>query len=160
MAGALLLSVPNIAEVFLALADHPDLVGRSRGSLLEQAQSACSSARGSAARNIICRPRAALLQGRLAALRGHPRIARACYRNAISHAQRLGMPLEEALGHLALSGAAADETRRRDHWRVAGDIAKRTGAAWLPWFGAPNAFGTGQVRKTAVPELSATPSQV
>ena len=70
MAGALLFSVPSIAEVLLVLVEHAGAVGRSRAELLALSKIACRAAQRFAARNRICRPRAALLRGHLAAARG------------------------------------------------------------------------------------------
>jgi hypothetical protein len=133
MAGALLFSVPCIAEVLLVLADRAASVGRTRDELLALSKVACESAQRFAARNRICRPRAALLRGHLAAARGRPRQLHACYREALADAQSMGLPLEQAMSHFALSAMPGPATDRDEHERQAAAILQRLGVVWAPW---------------------------
>lgn len=133
MAGALLFSVPCIAEVLLVLADQATAVGRTRDDLLALSKVACESAQRFAARNRICQPRAALLRGHLAAARGYTRQPRACYREALVVAQSLGLPLEQAMSHLALSTMPGTAHDRDEHRKQAAAILQRLGVVWAPW---------------------------
>lgn len=125
--GIALISVSATAEVFLAAAEAGK--GQSREALA-LARSACKAVRAYAAKTAICRPRAMLLRGRLALLRGHSRQARRCGLRALREAERLDMPLERALCHLALARVEADE-RSRSELRCGLDILERIGAR--PW---------------------------
>jgi class 3 adenylate cyclase len=132
MAGALLFSVPAIAEVLLVLAQDAGGLGRTRDELLELATAACGAAQGFASRNRICRPRASLLRGHLAATRGRRAFRRRFYSEALAEAKRIGLPLEEAMSHFAL--AQLDETASGEaHRGEAGRIVERLGVAWQPW---------------------------
>jgi predicted ATPase len=133
MAGALLFSVPSIAEVLLVLAQEPEGTGRSRDELLALSKSACRAAQHFAARNRICRPRASLLRGRLAATRGRSRRSEDYYTEALADAKRMGLPLEEAMSHLALAQTGASATARDAHRHEASEILQRLGVVWAPW---------------------------
>jgi hypothetical protein len=133
MAGALLFSVPSIAEVLLALVDQAAAVGRTREDLLVRARVACAAAQKVAARNLVCRPRLTLLRGRLATVLGRSRKSYACYVKALAGAQRLGLPLEEAMSHLALAAQPGREKDHNLHIAQASEIFQRLGAVWSPW---------------------------
>ena len=134
MAGALLFSVPSIAEVLLVLADHADAVGRSRDELLALSKVACRAAQRFAARNRICRPRASLLRGHLEATRGRLRRQERYYNEALRDAKSLGLPLEQAMSHLALAQMPGPSTTARDAHRHEGvQILQRLGVSWQPW---------------------------
>jgi len=61
----------------------------------------------------IGRPRARLMSACLLSLLGHPRRAQRRFHGALSLAQRLGLPYEEALIHAHLGAAAASDSRER-----------------------------------------------
>ena len=133
MAGALLFSVPSIAEALLVLAQDPATAGRSRDELLALCRTACRAAQRFAARNLICRPRASLLRGHLAAARGRARLQQVCYRRALVDAKRLGLPLEQAMSHYALAQTPGSAGERDAHRHEAGEILERLGVVWSPW---------------------------
>ena len=133
MAGALLFSVPSIAEVLLVLTEHAEDVGRSHGDLLALSRTACKAVQRFAARNRICRPRAALLRGHLAAARGRSRRQQNHYSVALADAESLGLPLEQAMSHLALAKISGLSAARDAHRHEAGKILQRLGVAWAPW---------------------------
>ena len=133
MAGALLFSVPAIAEVLLVLAQKPEGLARTREELLDFAKTACRAAERFASRNRICRPRASLLRGHLAAIRGRRGLRRSCYGEALSEAKRIGLPLEEAMSHFALAQVDDAAASSDEHRFEAGRIVERLGVAWEPW---------------------------
>jgi hypothetical protein len=133
MAGALLFSVPSIAEVFLVLADHAGAVERTRDHLLEMSNVACEAAERFAARNRICRPRASLLRGHLVAGRGRWHRQKDLYRTALAEAERLGLPLEQAMSHFALARMAGPDTARDRHMDQADQILQRFGVVMASW---------------------------
>lgn len=113
--GIALLSVGACAEFFLARAEAVDdaTLGLAR---LRTARAACAAARSYARKTRIFVPRALLLESRLAVLLGRPRQARRHALRALGEAERLQLPLEQALAHLALArlGAAGREAAHRD----------------------------------------------
>ena len=133
MAGALLFSVPCIAEVLLVLAQQPEGLSRTRDELLDLSKAACRAAQRFAARNRICRPRASLLRGHLAASRGRSHRREGHYADALANAKRMGLPLEQAMSHLALAAMDVPPAARDAHRREAGEILQRLGVAWAPW---------------------------
>jgi hypothetical protein len=133
MAGALLFSVPSIAEVLLVLAEHAEAVGRSRDELLALSKIACRAAQRFAARNRICRPRASLLRGYLAAAHGRLRRQEGYYSEALRDAKNLGLPLEQAMSHLALAQMPGPSAARDAHRHEAGQILQRLGVSLEPW---------------------------
>jgi hypothetical protein len=82
---------------------------------LQQARAACRAVRQYGGKTRICRPRAHLLTGRLALLNGHRRQAVRQFQRGLTEARGLGMPLEQAMCHLALAEAVGDDAERRHH---------------------------------------------
>lgn len=129
--GIALLSVCAATEVHLALAERPS-DHSSAGALIARARIACKATRLYAIKTRICRPRALLLSGRLAMLLRRPRKARKRWRLALKVATRLGMPLEQAMCHLALSSTASVSSDAEAHRQCGLEILQRLGAK--PWF--------------------------
>jgi hypothetical protein len=126
--GIALFSVCATAEVHLALGMRDD---RSAGPDFRSARTACRLMRRYATQTRICRPRALRVEGELCFARGRKLRARMLLRSALREAEHFGMPLEQALCHLALSEAAASQGQRQAHHRSGAELLERLGAN--PW---------------------------
>jgi adenylate cyclase len=133
MAGALLFSVPSIAEVLLVLSERAGSVGRTRRELMDMSRVACKAAQRFAARNRICRPRASLLRGHLAADLGRRRDRERLYLAALAESERLSLPLEQAMSHFALAELEGPVTARDRHRLQANEILQRFGVVMASW---------------------------
>ena len=129
--GIAMFSVYAVAEVHLALVERAVRDAAPHAALLLRAHAACRAARQYAAQTRICRPRAWLLAGRLAMLEGQAARAAACIGRALGDAERLGMPLEAAMCHLALAQAASAGVSYRGHTERGHTLLGGLGAQ--PW---------------------------
>ncbi|HVY46576.1 MAG TPA: hypothetical protein VHB21_11885, partial [Minicystis sp.] len=77
------------------------------------------------------RPRRSLCAGVAAWLDGRPRAAHRAWKSALSSAERLGMPYEEARAHAEIAlHLPAGDAARRVHFERARASFERVGAAW------------------------------
>jgi hypothetical protein len=131
-------SVSAVAEVYLELLERSRQRGGRTEALRTRAGQACGAVSAYAARTRICRPRASLLEGRLALADGHSRRAAAQFQRALRWARRLEMPLDEALSHLGLAEALAESDVRRRHRHEGESMLRALGARpWgYDWIGA------------------------
>ena len=129
--GIAMYSVCAVADVFLTLASQSASIPGTGVSYASSARAACRAARRYAAQTRICRPRANLLESRLALLEGRPRTASARAATALAQAEQLQMPLELGLAYLALSESRpTDDTKALAERGVA--LVQSLGAN--PWF--------------------------
>ncbi len=140
--GIAMYSVCCVAEVFLALAGPATHDPLRRGDFLAEARAACRGVRQYAAQTRICRPRAKLLSGRLALRGGRERRAAKLFASALTEAERLGMPLEQAECHLALARIMPPGAERQARAGRGADIMRTLGAS--PWRYAEDAGIEGQ----------------
>jgi adenylate cyclase len=129
--GIAMYSVCAVAEVFLALGKDVPAKTEQRRDFLVAARTACRAVRRYAKQTRICRPRAALLTGRLALLEGHRQRAARLFTHSLTEAQRLGMLLEQAEAHRELAAIQAADAARDAHAGRAAAIMQRLGAD--PW---------------------------
>jgi tetratricopeptide (TPR) repeat protein len=95
------------------------------------AQSACKIMNGWGRTFPIGRPAANCYQGLFYWLDGKPDKARAAWEKSLALAQKLAMPLDEALAHYEIGRHLdADDAKRADYLRRALDIFERLGAAY------------------------------
>jgi adenylate cyclase len=125
--GIALFSVCAPVEIYLSLA------ARNRDDQLDfgRANAACKVMRRYAARTRICRPRALRLTGELALARGAQIQGRRLLRRALYEADHLGMPLEQALCHLALSKTVYSGVRQVAHRRTGKKLLEQLSVT--PW---------------------------
>ena len=136
--GIAMYSVCAVADVFLTIAEREATDRRQRERLRVTAGRACKAVARYAARTCICGPRAMLLNGRLAQLKGRRRHAERLISRALATAERLGMPLEQAEAHRALAAHHGPEARALGHAERAASLMQRLGAA--PWRYGKTAF--------------------
>jgi adenylate cyclase len=129
--GIALLSVSAATAVHLIFAEQPDGSRSPAAALVKRARTACKATRLYASKTRICRPRALLLSGRLAMLLHRPRTARRRWLRALKMANRLEMPLERALCHVALSCVADAPSEAAAHRQRGLELLQRLGAR--PW---------------------------
>jgi class 3 adenylate cyclase len=123
--GIALLSVGACTDFFVARAEAA--AGQpSHDASLRTARLACGAARSYAAKTRIFLPRAELASARLALLLGRTGRARRRAQQALAQAERLHLPLEQALAHLALAGIAGGEAEAL-HRAQAAAILQRLG---------------------------------
>jgi class 3 adenylate cyclase/tetratricopeptide (TPR) repeat protein len=126
-------SVSAVAEIFLELLERTQRNGERDEALHASATKACRAVSAYAARTRICRPRALVLEGRLALAEGRKDRAVTYFKRALGWAQRLRMPLDEALSQLGLAEALADGgARGRGRHYEQGILMLRTLGA-RPW---------------------------
>jgi hypothetical protein len=141
-------SVTAVAEVFLELLERSQRHGGHDAALHARAAEACRAVSAYAARTRICRPRALVLEGRLALAEERKGRAVAQFQRALGWAQRLRMPLEEALGHLGLAEALADSGARGRHYERGVSMLNALGAR--PWGYDSMAVAVASEAETAV----------
>jgi hypothetical protein len=141
-------SVTAVAEVFLELLERSQRHGGHDAALHARAAEACRAVGAYAARTRICRPRALVLEGRLALAEQRKGRAVAQFQRALGWAQRLRMPLEEALGHLGLAEALADSGARGRHYERGVSMLNALGAR--PWGYDSMAVAVASEAETAV----------
>jgi hypothetical protein len=124
-------SVSAVAEVFLELLERSQRHGGRDQALHARAAEACRAVSAYAARTRICRPRALVLEGRLALAEQRKGRAVAQFQRGLGWARRLRMPLEEALSHLGLAEALADSEARGRHYEQGVSMLSALGAR--PW---------------------------
>jgi class 3 adenylate cyclase len=124
-------SVCAVAEVFLELLERSRNSGERAEALRKRAGEACGAVSAYAMRTRICRPRARLLEGRLALADGRPRHAAGQFRRALSWARHLAMPLDEALSYLGLAETLGESDARRRHRHEGESMLRAIGAR--PW---------------------------
>ncbi len=124
-------SVSAVAEVFLELLERSQRHGGRDTALHARTAEACRAVSAYAARTRICRPRALVLEGRLALAEQRKGRATAQLQRGLGWAQRLRMPLEEALCHLGLAEALADGDARGRHYEQGVSMLNALGAR--PW---------------------------
>jgi hypothetical protein len=122
--------VAGIADVYLAAAEA-SLAGNTGAPDLTHAIEACAAAKSYAGKARIFRPRALLIEGRLAMLRGRRARAESQWREALARATDLQMPLEQGLALAALAGIDSDPAKRADCARRSAALLRDIGAA--PW---------------------------
>ena len=93
----------------------------------QAARQACAALHTFARIFPIGKPRDLLLHGRLLHLSGRPRRARAAWRASLSTAQRLGMPLDAALGHTQLGLSAMGTPQGQWHLEQARTLQHQLG---------------------------------
>lgn len=141
-------SVTAVAEVFLELLERSQRNGERDQALRARAAQACRAVTDYAARTRICRPRAFVLEGRLALAEGRKGQAVAQFQRASVLARRLRMPLEEALSHLGLAEALADNDARARHREQGLSMLRGLGAR--PWGYDSMAAAVASEAETAV----------
>jgi hypothetical protein len=124
-------SLTAAAAVFLELFERSQRNGGRDEALRVRAAEACRAVSVYAARSRICRPRALVLEGRLALAEGRNSRAVAQFWRALGWARRLRMPLEEALSHLGLAQAMLDSGARGRHYEQGISMLGALGAR--PW---------------------------
>jgi tetratricopeptide (TPR) repeat protein len=129
--GSAYTSLTAMAEVFLELLERSHSEGRRDEVLHARATEACRAVSAYAARTRIGRPRALVLEGRLALAEGRSRRALAQFQHGLGWARRLRMPLEEALSHLGLANALSDVGAREHHREQGVSMLRELGAR--PW---------------------------
>jgi hypothetical protein len=143
--GIAMYSVCAVAEVFLALGRDALAKAESAREFLVTARIACKAVRRYAAQTRICRPRAALLAGRLALLEGQGQRAARLFAHSLTEAQRLGMLLEQAEAHRELATVDAADAARDTHTARTAAIMQRLGAD--PWRYAASGERNNSIRK-------------
>jgi class 3 adenylate cyclase/tetratricopeptide (TPR) repeat protein len=124
-------SATAIAAVFLELLERSQANGAGDEALHARAAEACRAVSAYAARTRICRPRALVLEGRIALAEGRKSRASGQFQRALDWARRLRMPLEEALSHLGLARALTDGEARGRHFEQGRSMLHAIGAQ--PW---------------------------
>ena len=141
-------SVTAVAEVFLELLERSQRHGGRDAAIHARAAEACRAVSAYAARTRICRPRALVLEGRLALAEERKGRAVAHFQRALGWARRLRMPLEEALSHLGLAEALADSGARGRHYEQGVSMLNALGAR--PWGYDSMAVAVASEAETAV----------
>lgn len=141
-------SVTAVAEVFLELLERSQRHGGRDQALHARAAEACRAVSAYAARTRICRPRALVLEGRLALAEKRNGRAVAQFQRGLGWARRLRMPLEEALSHLGLAEALADSGARGRHYEQGVSMLNALGAR--PWGYDSMAAAVASEAETAV----------
>ena len=130
--GIVMYSVCAVADVFLALAEFGAMpIAVRPGTALLSARAACRVVWRYAAKTRICRARAELLAARLALLQGRQRRAARQLGRALANAKRLGMPLEQAMCHLALARLQNTDAAKRMHAGRGSDVMRDSGCRSL-----------------------------
>ena len=129
--GSAYMSLTAMAEVFLELLERDRKEGGHDTALHARATEACRAVSAYAARTRIGRPRAYVLEGRLALAEGRNSRAAVQFQRALDWARRLRMPLEEALSHIGLASSLTDSSARAPHREQGALILRKLGAR--PW---------------------------
>jgi class 3 adenylate cyclase/tetratricopeptide (TPR) repeat protein len=124
-------SVGAVAEIFLELLERSQRNGERDEALHARTAEACRAVSTYAARTRLWRPRGLVLEGRLALTEGRKDRAVTQFKRALGWAQRLRMPLDEALSQLGLAQALTDGGARGRHYEQGLFMLRAIGAR--PW---------------------------
>jgi len=129
--GIALFSVSAVAEVYLSLLGKQAVKGVRDPALALKAEQACRAVRKYALRTRICRARRHLYEGQLALVLGRPARAANRFKRGLDWAERLRMPLDEALAQLGLAQALGETESGRQCRDLGASLLNRLGAR--PW---------------------------
>ena len=129
--GIALFSVCAMAAVQVVMAADSADGGLLIGADHRRARTACRIMRSYATRTRICQPGALRVAGYFALSRGRTVRAAVLWRKALRDADRMELPLESALCHLALAEVGDDDAARETHRDAGVALLDRLGAR--PW---------------------------